>query len=218
MPEDITSASVPAGNPEGGAPVEGGETASNGEGTIAKVLSEVLGKPFKDDESALKSVKDTFKYVGDVGHIKKEISRVKETTGLSQEEILSRLAQADQPTQSAQASVNDEVTALKQQLDEMSFYSERPDLKDYKATLNDIQSRTGQTLGEIAESESFKPLLEKARAFDESQKSKSVLESSPRLGRVKDKMTEAREAAKTGNQVGANKSAIGAVLDAFDMK
>lgn len=218
MSEDITSASVPAGASEGSASSEGGETASTGASqSVAKVLSEVLGKEFKDDASALKSVKDTFNYVGDVGRIKNEINRVKETTGLSQEEILGRLSQADQPAKQ-EVSVQDEIKALRGELEESKFFAERPDLKEYSATLNEIRSSTGQSLREIAESESFKPILEKARAYDESQKSRSVLESSPRLGRVKDKIQEAKKLADSGDHRSAGKSAVGAVLDAYDMK
>ncbi len=100
MSEDITSGSLPAGASEGSASTDGSETASTVEaGTIAKTLSKVLGKEFKDDASALKSVKDTYKMVGSVGQIKKQL----ETAGLSEADALTKLTATSAP-QSAQPS------------------------------------------------------------------------------------------------------------------
>jgi hypothetical protein len=215
MSEVSNSASVPTGNPEGGAPAEGGENASS---DMLGRLSKTIGRDFPDEATALDAIKETFNYVGSVGQLKKKILSLKDQ-GISEEEVFNRVEQLGQSTTAAPRNdVQSEINALKQRLDETTFYSENPDLKEYQGFLSEIQADTGRSLSQIVESDSFKTVLEKAKGYDASQKSKSVLESSPRLGRVKDKMTEAREASKAGNQVGANKSAIGAVLDAYDMK
>ena len=66
---------------------------------------------------------------------------------------------------------------------------------------------------EVAESEAFKTVYEKASKFDETEKARSVLESSPRIGRVRDNLKQAREALEKGDDNAARKSDVGAVLD-----
>ncbi len=214
MSEDITSGSLPAGASEGSASTDGSETASTVEaGTIAKTLSKVLGKEFKDDASALKSVKDTYKMVGSVGQIKKQL----ETAGLSEADALTKLTATSAP-QSAQPSsdVTQEIAALREQLEETQLVADRPELKEHLGLLKDLRS-SGQSLREASESEKFKNVFDKVHGYDEIQKSKSVLESSPRLGRVRNKTEEARKLSEEGKQMAANKSAVSAVLDAFDL-
>jgi hypothetical protein len=46
--------------------------------SVKDLLSEALGKDFKDDETALKAVKDTFKYVGEYGQVKPFIDQAKQ--------------------------------------------------------------------------------------------------------------------------------------------
>lgn len=214
MPEDTTSETLPAGESEGTSSEGGQEAASNvNDNGIAKVLSEALGKQFKDDETALKSVKDTFDFVGAVGQLKPKLNEIKSKTGLSENEILARLEQVDQPSDSsASRQNNDEITSLKHEVEDMRFYKQNPELESYAPFLSKLRSTTGQSLGEIVGSEEFKSVLDKAIEGDKAASKKSVLESSPRLGRVRDKMTDARKAVKE-NPRAAAKLAVDAVLD-----
>lgn len=215
MSEDITSGSLPGGASEGSASSDGTEAASTVEaGTVARVLSEALGKDFADDATALKSVKDTYKMVGSVGQIKKQLAEF----GLNEADALSKLTETSTPQgQAASGDVSAEIAQLRAQLETSQLVSERPELKDHLDLLNKLRS-PGQTLREAAESEDFKGVFEKVSGYDEIQKSRSVLESSPRLGRVKDKMAEARDLQQKGAHRPAVDSAVGSVLDAFDLK
>jgi hypothetical protein len=215
MSEDNPSAAVTGGASEGSAATEGAGNASNVEaGTIAKTLSEVLGRDFQDDASALKSVKDTYKMVGAVGQIKKTL----DAAGLSEADALTKLTETSTPQSSATPSdVTSEIAALRDQLEVTQLVSERPELRDHLDLLNKLRA-PGQTLRAAAESEDFKGVFDKIHGYDEIQKSKSVLESSPRLGRVKDKMQEAKQSLKDGQSSAANRAAVSAVIDALDLR
>ncbi len=105
---------------------------------------------------------------------------------------------------------------MREQLEETQLVADRPELKEHLGLLKDLRS-SGQSLREASESEKFKNVFDKVHGYDEIQKSKSVLESSPRLGRVRNKTEEARKLSEEGKQMAANKSAVSAVLDAFDL-
>jgi hypothetical protein len=79
--EDITLETLPDELELGLA--DGGEAVSNVSESISlKELKEVLGKDFKDKESALKSVKDTYRFVGKP----KETPKVDESKFISKEQ------------------------------------------------------------------------------------------------------------------------------------
>jgi len=211
MSEDIIPESLPAGIPP-----EGGEATASAESKpLHETLSELLGKEFPTDESAKKAVKDTFNYVGGVGQYKETMSKLKQTLGLTDEQaILKRMEEIVQQPQGD--TVSREVQELKARLDETEFYSENPDFKPYSSLLNELRGSTGKPLKEVAESEAFKSVAEKAKAFDETEKQKSVLGSSPRLAKVQDNFKTAREQLDAGDDAGARKSAVSAVLQSLE--
>lgn len=170
-----------------------GEVADGNTVSIKDVLSEHLGKEFPDDETALKAVKDTFGYVGKLGQ---EVKGLKE-----------KLA-------SANPSNLERVETLERAVKETQFYSENPEYRPYKDIINSFK---GQTPDEVVKSSAFKQVFEKVKSYDESEKSKSVLQTNPRLGQVTDKMTQAREALKQGNDSAAKSAAVGAVLEAYNL-
>ena len=201
MPDDIT----PNGLTDGGnQPVADG-TVSEGGAQLMDLseLNQLLGKNFPTKDAALKSIKDTFSYTGQVGQLRAEIDRLKGSGTAAPSANDSELAST--------------VRALQEQLQETTFFNERPDLKEYQSTLREMSRGTGKSMSEIANSEAFKPLFEKALAQDVAAKKRSVLESNPRLGQVRDKFTEAREALKQGNRDSAVETSISAVLDAYDL-
>jgi hypothetical protein len=202
MPDDIT----PNGLTDGGnQPVADG-TVSEGGAQLMDLseLNQLLGKNFPTKDAALKSIKDTFSYTGQVGQLRAEIDRLKG----------SGTSAAPSSNDSELAST---VRALQEQLEENTFFNERPDLKEYQSTLREMSRGTGKSMSEIANSEAFKPLFEKALLQDAAAKKRSVLESNPRLGQVRDKFQEARTALKEGNRDSAVETSISAVLDAYDL-
>lgn len=217
--EDITPKdSLPQG--EDVTPGDGEGAASDEVVSVKDTLSKVLGKNFDSDEQALKSVKDTYSYVGKAGQDVKELQgKLAELAGVKGEET------EGQPDKTA--SIEEKVQSLEQQLNEAQFYAENPEYNDYKG----IISKLGDKPAEVIGTEEFKSVYEKAKAYDEQEQSKSVLQSNPRLGKVTDKMTEAREAisaskkAMTEGDLGASiaemdkasTSATDAVIDAFEI-
>lgn len=170
------------------------EGSSDGEptgGSVREAIGAALGKTFETDDMALKSIKDTQSYVGKrVEDIKAEIQAkpVKKSDG----DFVSR-----------------------DEFEESNFYSKNPDYEPYKKIVNSFRE-DGKSLSEIVKSDDFKEIYDKVKSYDETQKTKSVLQSNPRLSSASDKMTQAGEAVKEGNQEKASELAVNAVIDAFE--
>lgn len=198
----------------------GDNTSKDGEGTaskdvsVAEVLSSTLGKDFKDDDTALKAVKDTFNYVGGMGKYKETLKALESKLGVSGEEaVLQRMEEVAKIT--SEPRDTSDVSDLRKQVEDLTFYKDNPKYEGHRDLLNELRNDTGKSLPEIIKSETLQGVLEKAMAHDEVQKSKSVLESNPRLGQVRDKMKEATESAQTDPRRAAE-LATQAVLEAFE--
>lgn len=184
-----TEQNVPASSSE--------PAVSQGEDALS--LSEIestLGKKFPDKNTALKALKDTFSYVGKLGN---EVKTLKE-----------QIAPSVAPPQE----LVQKVESLERTVKETQFYKEHPEYEAYK----DLIASMGQDPQQVTQSEVFKTYFSKAKTADSYQQSKSVLHTNPRLGQVTDKITQAREAQKTGDHTAASRSAVSAVLDAFEAK
>jgi len=219
-------------NPEDTLP--GGEdiAPSDGQGSESEVvelkdiLKSALGKEFPDNESALKSIKDTYSFVGKAGWYKKAVDAVATAKGLDEKGavkyIMENLPQEPLPQTPApqveQPAVDQNKFISREQYENDMFFSKNPDLEPHRALLSDLQKATNKSLSEVVQSDAFKGIYDKAKAHDEFEKSKSVLMSNPRLGQVQDKMTQAREAVKRGDTNTARANAVGAVLDAFESR
>jgi len=197
MPDDNTL----GGDPTGGNSSEPSENASveNGETLSLSELNTLLGRNYASKDVALKSIKETYSYTGKVGQLEKQLAALSTATPAPSNELEST------------------VRSLQTQLEESTFISEHPELKEYLPTLREARANSGKSLSDIVESPAFKPLFEKAIAHDATAKKRSVLESNPRLGQVRDKMQEARELNKTGDLVKAAETSVSAVLDAYDL-
>lgn len=201
MSDDITPDGLPAGgnlaDAGGAASVSGADSLNLSE------LNSLLGKNFPTTAAALKSIKDTYSYTGQVGQLKQQL-----------EALSGNREQA--PTHQVPG-LESTVKELQRKLEEQTFIAERPDLKEYVPTLRELRNSTGKSMSELAESEAFKPIFEKVLAQDAAQKKRSVLESNPRLGQVRDKMQEARTYLKEGDMEKARSTAVSNVLDAYDL-
>lgn len=217
--EVITPESVPEGVDV--APAEG-NGADDARIELAK-LNEVLGKDFKDIDTALKSVKDTYGYVGRQDEIRRGVKQVAEQTGKDEGAVLEALKtlMSEQPQEAAQpvtAPQGDFVS--KDQYSEDMFFSKNAEYEDIKSIIKPIKNSSDEfkamSWSDFVNTDQVKGIHETYSGFKELQGSKSVLESNPRLGAVSDKMTKAREAQANGDTYGARKSAVGAVLESLD--
>jgi len=102
------------------------------------------------------------------------------------------------------------------ELEEMRFFDKRPDLEPYRDVIKGIKGQ-GETLEQAVNKDAFKLLFEKAKKADEFEKSRSVLETNPRLGQAVDKLSTAKKALSDGNINQANDAATAAVLEAFSL-
>lgn len=218
MQEDITSQNSLPGALDVGTP-DGSEAASI---AVKDVLAQALGKEFSSDEDALKSVKDTYQYVGKAGKGLKAIEAVMSSKGLSEDDAVKFIMDSTQPTPEpvvpAQATVDDSKFISRAEFEEKTFYAEKPELAPYKEILGALKAQNpDKSLSEVAELDSFKAVYSKAKTADEFEQSKSVLSTNPRLGQATDKLTQAREAAADGKVAAAANIAADAVIEAFEL-
>lgn len=186
MLEDLTEDPQPEVETEGGEPAVGNESVA--EMSLAE-LNEALGKEYPDKETALKSIKDTFSY-----------------TGKRKEDIINEFKKTTNENELA-----NKVSSLEGMLKESNFYAEHPEYKPYK----DLVAKFGSP-EEAIKDEGFQKTFKKLSAFDEAEKTKSVLHSNPKLGKITDKMTEAKTALAAGDRNKAGESAVAAVLEAYE--
>lgn len=141
--------------------------------TLAE-LNAKLGKNFKDTETALKALKDTFSYVGKK---KEDITR----------EVKSQL---DTETKTEQ---------LARELEEMRkerFFDKNPQFAD--PNVRKLIESLGEKPHEVVERPEFKEVFSKVTSYEESTKMNNVLESNSRLAQSKDTLQKAQELQKSG--------------------
>ena len=161
------------------------ETVSSVDTLSLKEINEHLGKTYKDKESALKSLKDTFSFVG------KKI---------------------EQAAPVASESNNDVAKQLKEMKTDL-FYSKNPDYEPYRGVI----SKMGENPADVVQTPEFKDVFVKAAGYDKIQKSKTVLESNPRIGMVRNKQTEAIDAVSKRDYNKANRLATESVIEALEL-
>jgi hypothetical protein len=214
------------------------EAGSGDVSSIAQVLGDALGKEFPDDKTALKSVQDTFKYIGSAGKMKEALEAVKSSRGVSEDEALNLIKELSNPGSNKKSDFDESKFVTKDELksieDERSFFQEKSELKPYAPVIKAMAKSKGISLEEAVNSEEFKPLLDGAIAHNKSEGQKSVIMSNPRITSANSKMDEAEKISSDntrrdalGNPVGLNnpaaqgkakEKAVGAVMDAFEIK
>jgi hypothetical protein len=146
-------------------------TSQGGEGTVTppvsltlEELNSALGKKFDSKESAVKSIKDTFAYVGKKKEdVEKEV--VKEVTN----------------------SVDSERIA---QLETELFFQSNSELKDARPIIEALAKANGQTLKEAAESKVFQDTFAKLKGAEKP----TVMDAGRRFGDDSDARREFQEA------------------------
>lgn len=198
-------------------PDKGGEGAGDSQGVgIKDQLGEALGKEFPDDKTALKAVKDTFSYVGKLKNLQSldsAMDQLQKVLGTDQKGVIQKVEEITKKSVQEQSGE----FVPRAEFDETKFYSQKPEYTPYKKLVETFKkANPDKSREEIIESDDFKEDFEKIKAHDESEKSKSVLKSSPRLGGAIDKISQAKESQRQGKHTEAGDKAVEAVLDAFE--
>jgi|ERR1035437_1249056 hypothetical protein len=123
-----------------------------------------------------------------------------------------RKIEAATPVPATDPTVAAELRAMKNEL----FYSKNPQYDTPE--LREVISKIGENPADVVNGASFKVIFDKTSGYDKIQKTKTVLESNPRIGQVRNKMSEAKEAAKGRDYTNANKKAVAAVLESYEMQ
>ena len=193
-------------------------------------INETLGKEFKDEETALKAIKDTFAHVGDVGKLDTlkgvmgELQRIHNTNEEGVLEILKAQTVPSSPEPNDQTPPPSGDFVPRKEYDENQFYADNPDLKVHKGIIEAFRSKPenqGKSISDLINPEGehkdaeLITALTNAKTQVETENSKSVLHSNPRLGQASDKISKAKAQAAEGNQEAAEAGAVEAVVDAF---
>lgn len=197
--------------------------------TLTDKVNEALGKEFPNEDAALKAIKDTFAHVGDVGKLdtlKEAVGQVQRENNLPSEEAAIEFIKNSagaKPLAPAPNEPDPNKFVSREEFEDEQFYGSHPELQAHKATIDAFRSKPsnqGKSLTEITGENGdadLKSQLEIATKHVEAEGSKSVLESSPRLGQTRDHMTKAAEASKEGDNETASKEATAGVIEAFDL-
>lgn len=162
-------------------------TADTADSMTLAELNQYLGKDFKDKATALKSVKDTFSYVGKK---KEDIAKEVATTQPDTSKLANELAE----------------------MRKERFFDKNSQYEPYKGIIEKLGSDPSQ----VVNTPEFKAIFDKAKGYDESQNLKTVLESNPRLASSRDSLSKARDMqSKGGRQSDVENLVANAVLDAF---
>lgn len=222
--------------PDGGdvAPADGSGNVNPLPSVELEKLNDATKREFKDPESAIKAIGDTFKYVGDIGKIKtlKEmVERVQSENNLPNTEaavalITAKLQGEAAPAEgtSAPAEVDTSKFVSREEFEESEFYRANPTYAPHSAIIDAFRTKEenkGKSIPQLIAEEggdsTLISTLSDAMAHATTKESKSVLESNPRLGEVKDKATSASEKAAKGDHQGAGIDAVDSVIGAYGL-
>lgn len=199
--EEALVADVDVASPDG--EIETVKETPQKDSVSLEELGDIMGTQYKDKETALKSVKDTKNFVGKAGQAPKETPEVAKPEG----DFIS-----------------------KSEFETEMFYKGNDEFTTNRELIDALALKNSQTPQEVVVSESYKTIADKVKGYDESQNVKSVLETNPKLGQVRDKLGEAKDSMKesmksnragdvtgaTQYQQNAENKVVEAVLDSIE--
>lgn len=202
------------------------EGASDDESQIQlEKLNEILGRDYKDVDTALNAVKETYSFVGKRDELRQGLEDVMKATGSDESKTLEALQSLMSTTPEPQAQDKPEFdpdvlrSELNARYEEDRFFDKNPDIeamKDYiKPLKNSSDEFKSMSWDEFSKTDAVARLSETFKGYEEANSKKSVVESNPRLGAISDKITQAREAQQSGNDVVAKETAVGAVVESL---
>lgn len=189
-------------------------------------LNELLGRDYKDVDTALNAVKETYSFVGKRDELRQGVEDVMKATGQDESTVLQNLQSLmeSKPEESKSESPKqefnpDEIKAeLNARYEEDRFFDKNPEfeaIKDYVKPLKAQESFKDMTWSEFAQTEQAKKLVETFSGYEEATSKKSVVESNPRLGAISDKLSQAKQAQESGDDATAKSTAVSAVIDSL---
>lgn len=203
-------------------PAPAGQGADGSGNSISlEALQEVLGKDFKDVDGALKSIKDTYSYVGSQAQFKEQVSKLATALNTDEAGVLSTLETLimdinnpnpadpnpanpapEAPAAPANPTQPEGNFVTRAEMDEQNFFAENKGLSDIKDVLRPIKETFGKDMSwsEFANTEQAQKVIAPIIGYREIEQQKSVLESNPRLGAVTDTMSKAKESMAAANE------------------
>lgn len=203
-------------------------------------LQEILGKEFKDVDGALKSIKDTYSYVGSQGEYREKISQLATALDTDEQGVLSTIEnlmnEINNGEGEGQVPVAPVVDGAQYVTKDDMFFMNNKDLAELRDVLTPIKNASEESRvmpwDQFVATETAQKILVPINGYREVQSQRSVLDSSPRLGSATDKLGQAAQfaeqsaqAEREGNmgkaqqlQQGAKDNAVEAVLEAFDLR
>ena len=185
--------------------------SADGDAIHLAKLNEFLGKDFKDVDTALKSVKDTFSYVGKQDTVRTAVKQAMEATGKGEADVLTAI----QKLMSENTPNGDFIT--KEQYAEDIFFSKKPELEMVKDIIKPLKSSSDEfknmSWGDFVKNDKIASIVDTFKVAEDYRSSKSVVESNPRIGSATTKLETARQAQASGDYETAKANALGSVMD-----
>lgn len=189
--------------------------SADGDAIHLAKLNEFLGKDFKDVDTALKSVKDTFSYVGKQDSARQLVKQAMETTGKGEQEVLTAIQKLMSETN---APSGDFIT--KEQYAEDLFFNGKPELSAVKDIIKPLKASSeeykGMSWNDFVKQDRISSIVDTFKVAEDFRSSKSVVESNPRIGSATTKLESARQAQAAGDYNTAKANAIGSVMELLE--
>lgn len=202
-------------NKPGGSGNGSGENGNQNETDLFQVVNEISGRQYKNDEEAIKGIKETYGSVTKFGNFQKNLKAVMERHSVDEPGALALLDSFAQsgggkpkPGESGgqePSAIEKQIKGLQDQLagiTESSWFAAHPEFAPYKTLVKAMKTQLGkETLDETVAEKEFQDLFGKVKSNDDSTGKKSVIHSKPRLGKSGDEdyQKDFDTAQKTGN-------------------
>ena len=186
--------------------------SADGDAIHLAKLNEFLGKDFKDVDTALKSVKDTFSYVGRQDTVRTAVKQAMEATGKGETEVLTAIQKLMTETNGPSG---DFIT--KEQYAEDLFFNGKPELSAVKDIIKPLKASSeefkGMSWNDFVKNDRIASIVDTFKVAEDFRSSKSVVETNPRIGSATTKLETARQAQAAGDYNAAKDAALGSVMD-----
>lgn len=191
---------------------------------LHEALGKVLGKEFPDVPSAVKSARDTFKFVGESGEARKALQTVMETKGFKTPKeavdfVMAALKSAEPatPIVEKKPEIDPKQFVSRAEFDKQSFYGAHPELKGHEKLVETyVKANPDTSRDDILKMDDFKEAFGALSVA----KQKSILHSDSKVTVARDNMEKAKEKAASGQPVDieeAKSLATKAVMEAYDL-
>lgn len=166
--------------------VENVADSSGGETTLSlRKIEEATGRKFATLDDALKSLKETYSYVGKAGQAEKALKKV--LAAFQAKDISELEAKVGKTTQTSSQTPSED-SALKFKIEKLAFLVEHPEAKDHLEFLTKLAKADGVSLEEAYKSNVFQEFLKAKNIADKVTKENNTLQNNKRLGVSSDKI------------------------------